>query len=131
MRELLIDADIFVYKATRLSEKEINWEGDSWTLHSDMAEVKTIIDDQIWKVLDKTKIGSVLPIVTLCFSDRKNYRKVVNPDYKSNRKGGRKPMCFSTAIDYCKSEYNCVSYDWLEADDVMESDRLNLPKNQP
>ena len=119
MRELLIDADIFVYKATRLSEREINWEGDSWTLHSDMAEVKTIIDDQIWKVLDKTKIGSVLPIVTLCFSDRKNYRKVVNPDYKSNRKGGRKPMCFSNAIDYCKSEYNCVSYDWLEADDVM------------
>jgi len=50
MRELLIDADIFVYKATRLSEREINWEGDSWTLHSDMAEVKTIIDDQIWKV---------------------------------------------------------------------------------
>ena len=47
MRELLIDADIFVYKATRLSEREINWEGDSWTLHCDMAEVKTIIDDQI------------------------------------------------------------------------------------
>ena len=119
MRELLIDADIFVYKATRLSEREINWEGDSWTLHSDMAEVKTIIDDQIWKVLDKTKIGAVLPIVTLCFSDKKNYRKKINPDYKSNRKGGRKPMCFSNAIDYCKSEYNCVSYDWLEADDVM------------
>ena len=119
MRELLIDADIFVYKATRLSEREINWEGDSWTLHSDMAEVKTIIDDQIWKVLEKTKVGSVLPKVTLCFSDRKNYRKVVNPDYKSNRKGGRKPMCFSNAIDYCKSEYNCVSYDWLEADDVI------------
>ena len=119
MRELLIDADIFVYKATRLSEREINWEGDSWTLHSDMAEVKTIIDDQIWKVIEKTKVGSVLPKVTLCFSDRKNYRKVVNPDYKSNRKGGRKPMCFSNAIDYCKSEYNCISYDWLEADDVM------------
>ena len=119
MRELLIDADIFVYKATRLSEREINWEGDSWTLHSDMAEVKTIIDDQIWKIIEKTKKGSVLPKVTLCFSDRKNFRKVVNPDYKSNRKGGRKPMCFSNAIDYCKSEYNCISYDWLEADDVM------------
>ena len=119
MRELLIDADIFVYKATRLSEREINWEGDSWTLHSDMNEVKTIIDDQIWKIIEKTKIGSVLPKVTLCFSDRKNYRKVINPDYKSNRKGGRKPMCFSSAIDYCKGEYNCVSYDWLEADDVI------------
>ena len=29
------------------TEREINWEGDSWTLHCDMAEVKTIIDDQI------------------------------------------------------------------------------------
>ena len=65
MRELLIDADIFVYKATRLSEREINWEGDSWTLHSDMNEVKTIIDDQIWKIIEKTKKGSVLPKVTL------------------------------------------------------------------
>jgi 5'-3' exonuclease len=119
MRELLIDADIFVYKATRLSEREINWEGDSWTLHSDMNEVKTIIDDQIWKIIEKTKKGSVLPKVTLCFSDRKNYRKVINPDYKSNRKGGRKPMCFSNAIDYCKSEYLCSSWDWLEADDVI------------
>jgi|3_EtaG_2_1085321.scaffolds.fasta_scaffold18103_3 DNA polymerase-1 len=119
MRELLIDADIFVYKATRLSERETNWGGDSWTLHSDMGEVKTIIDDQIWKVLDKTKIGSEVPIITLCFSDRKNFRKKINPDYKSNRKGGRKPMCFSNAIEYCKSKYNCISYDWLEADDVM------------
>ena len=50
MRELLIDADIFLYKATRLSEREINWEGDSWTLHCDLAEVKTIIDDQIWVI---------------------------------------------------------------------------------
>ena len=115
MRELLIDADIFIYKATRLSERETNWEGDSWTLHSDLAEVKTIIDDQIWKVLNGTKADKV----TLCFSDRKNYRKKINPDYKSNRKGGRKPMCFSAAIDYCKSEYLCDLWDWLEADDVI------------
>ena len=46
MRELLIDADIFLYKATRLSEREINWGGDSWTLHCDLAEVKTIIDEK-------------------------------------------------------------------------------------
>ena len=71
MRELLIDADIFVYKATRLSEREINWEGDSWTLHCDMAEVKTIIDDQINNVQEATKADTVM----LCFSDKKNYRK--------------------------------------------------------
>ena len=71
MTQLLIDADIFVYKATRLSEREINWEGDSWTLHSDMNEVKTIIDDQIGKIIEKTKADKV----TLCFSDKKNYRK--------------------------------------------------------
>ena len=115
MTQLLIDADIFVYKATRLSERETNWGGDSWTLHSDMAEVKTIIDDQIWKVSNATNADKIL----LCFSDKKNFRKKVNPDYKSNRKGGRKPMCFSNAIDYCKSEYKSLSYDWLEADDVI------------
>ena len=67
MRELLIDADIFLYKATRLSEREINWGGDSWTLHCDLAEVKTIIDDQIWKVQEGSQADKVL----LCFSDKR------------------------------------------------------------
>ena len=30
-----------------------------------------------------------------------------------------KKVTGKNALDYCKSEYNCVSYDWLEADDVM------------
>ena len=115
MRELLIDADIFVYKATRLSEREINWEGDSWTLHCDMAEVKTIIDDQISSIQEATKADKVM----LCFSDKKNYRKEVNPEYKSHRKGGRKPMCFIPALDYCKETYPFKVVKWLEADDVI------------
>ena len=115
MRELLIDADIFLYKATRLSEREINWEGDSWTLHCDLAEVKTIIDDQIWKVQDGTQADKVL----LCFSDKRNFRKEINPEYKSHRKGGRKPMCFIPALEYCKETYPYKIYKWLEADDVI------------
>jgi 5'-3' exonuclease len=115
MRELLIDADIFVYKATRLSEREINWGGDSWTLHCDLAEAKTLIDDQIWKVKEGTQADKII----LCFTDKNNFRKIVNPDYKSNRKGGRKPMCFIPALEYCKEKHPFKVYEWLEADDTI------------
>lgn len=126
MRELLIDADIFVYKATRLSEREVNWGGDSWTLHCDFAEVKTIIDDQIWKVQEGTQADKVL----LCFTDKRNFRKEINSEYKSNRKGGRKPMCFIPAMDYCKETYPYKIFNWLEADDVIGILATEKSKNE-
>jgi len=126
MRELLIDADIFVYKATRLSEREINWGGDSWTLHCDLAEVKTLIDNQIWKVQEGTQADEVL----LCFTHKRNFRKEINPEYKSNRKGGRKPMCFIPAMDYCKEAYPYKMFDWLEADDVIGILATEKSKNE-
>jgi DNA polymerase-1 len=126
MRELLIDADIFVYKATRLSEREINWGGDSWTLHCDLAEVKTLIDNQIWKVQEGTQADEVL----LCFTHKRNFRKIINPEYKSNRKGGRKPMCFIPAMDYCKEAYSYKMFDWLEADDVIGILATEKSKNE-
>tara|TARA_B100001250_G_scaffold184424_1_gene158625 strand:- start:1636 stop:2394 length:759 start_codon:yes stop_codon:yes gene_type:complete len=114
-RIAVIDADILLYKACRVSEEEVNWGDDQWVLWADLNKVKTIIDDQVDLLVDEINADRSI----LCFSDKKNYRKEVNPEYKANRRGGRKPLCFTQALEYCKDTYPFRQLPNLEADDVI------------
>ena len=112
---LLIDADIAIYKATTANEVPINWEGDLWTLHCDLAKVKCDIDDFVENIKEQTKADEV----TMCISHQNNFRKLLNPEYKANRKATRKPMCFVPAKEYVMKNYHYEIQPWLEADDVI------------
>jgi DNA polymerase-1 len=114
-RVAVIDADIILYKACRVGEEQVDWGNDQWMLWSDLAKVKTVINDQISLIVDEMKADRTV----LCFSDKKNYRKVINPDYKANRRGGRKPLCFLEALQYCKDTYPFRVLPSLEADDLI------------
>jgi len=114
-RVAVIDADIILYKACRVAEEEVNWGNDQWILWSDLQKVKIIIDDQISLIVEEMKADRSI----LCFSDKKNYRKEINPEYKANRRGGRKPLCFTGALEYCKDKYTFKQITNLEADDVI------------
>ena len=112
---LLIDADIAIYKATTANEVPINWEGDLWTLHCDLAKVKCDIDDFVENIKEQTKADEV----TMWISHQNNFRKMLNPQYKANRKAIRKPMCFVPAKKYVMENYHYEIQPWLEADDVI------------
>ena len=112
---LLIDADIAIYKATTANEVPINWEGDLWTLHCDLAKVKCDIDDFVENIKEQAKADEV----TMCISHQNNFRKLLNPEYKANRKATRKPMCFVPAKEYVMKNYHYEIQPWLEADDVI------------
>ena len=112
---LLIDADIAIYKATTANEVPINWEGDLWTLHCDLAKVKCDIDDFVDNIMEQAKADHV----TMCISHQNNFRKMLNPEYKANRKATRKPMCFVPAKEYVMKNYHYEIQPWLEADDVI------------
>lgn len=114
-RVAVIDADIILYKACRVAEEEVNWGNDQYVLWSNLNLVKTIIDDQIDLIVDQMEADRSL----LCFSDIKNYRKEINPEYKANRRGGRKPLCFKSALQFCKDTYPFRLFENLEADDVV------------
>jgi len=114
-RVAVIDADIILYKACRVAEEEVNWGNDQYVLWSNLNLVKTIIDDQIDLIVDQMEADRSL----LCFSDTKNYRKELNPEYKANRRGGRKPLCFKPALQFCKDTYPFRLFENLEADDVV------------
>lgn len=114
-RVAVIDADILLYKACRLAEEEVDWGDDQWVLWSDLNVVKEIFDTQVDTIVDEMGADRTI----LCFSDTQNYRKKINPEYKANRRGGRKPLCFKQALQYCKDSYPYKMFDGLEADDVI------------
>ena len=115
MATLLVDADIMVYKITSSTEEPTNWDGDLWTMHCDFAQAKKNISDTIDALVDKVKVDSVI----LCFSDKLNFRKDINLEYKLTRKKTRKPMCYVPALEFCKENYKYEIKPKLEADDVM------------
>jgi len=112
----LIDADILLWKAAISAETEINWGGDVWTLYADVAEAKRAFEVQVKRIEDRLDIKEHV----FCLSDpHANFRKVVDPTYKSNRRGTRKPVGFVALCDWVKANFKTFSKPTLEADDCL------------
>jgi DNA polymerase-1 len=112
---IVIDGDILCYTASASVEKPIHWGDDFWTLHADLAEAKSRVDIDIVEFVERLNGSSY----TVCFSDSENFRKVIFPEYKANRKDTRKPVCFTALRAYIMECWPCVKWKNLEADDVM------------
>ena len=114
-RTLLIDGDIMVYQYSSTVEQEIDWGDDVWSLWADAKEAKGLILQYIDILMEETAADNFI----ICFSDKDNFRKEVDPTYKSNRKGKRKPVCYKAIVDWIKETYTTEQWAGLEADDVM------------
>lgn len=115
MSTLLIDADILVYRAISATEHEVEWEPDVWTLTTDLKDARDAFELALTNILDE----SPTPDFKLCFSDRENFRKELNPTYKGNRAGVRKPVGFKPFREEIISRYDGIIKPKLEADDVI------------
>ncbi len=111
---LLIDADITAYSSTTRAEEEIQWDADTWTIHTDLSRAK----EHFQYLLKSYQEATGEKEFKLCFSGKDNFRKVLNPTYKSNRKG-RKPVGYSALKEWAIQEYPSMCKDTLEADDCM------------
>lgn len=112
---LLIDGDILLYQVSSAAEQPFYWGDDLWTLHADEGEVKEQIDNEINAL--KATLDAKKVIIAL--SGETNWRKIVLPTYKANRKGTRKPVVYRAAKDYVRSVYDVAEFSNLEADDVL------------
>lgn len=114
-RTLLIDGDIVVYRYSSIVEHEVDWGDDVWSLWADAKEAKQLILQYLEILKDMTEADDFI----VCFSDKDNFRKTVYPDYKHNRKGKRKPVCYKACLEWMESEFKSCTMPTLEGDDVM------------
>jgi len=112
---LLIDADLFLFRAAVVSEEETDWGDDIWSLASDLKVAKKVFTDQIESFQKRLDTDEVL----MCISDRENFRKSVHPSYKSNRKKSRKPVGYKALVEWVQETWPSHCQATLEADDVM------------
>jgi DNA polymerase-1 len=113
---LALDTDLLLYRAAAASEREYDMGDDVWTLWSDLKEAKDIFEASIAQITGKLGVNDYV----CCLSDHAgNFRKDVDPSYKSNRKGTRKPVGYRALCDWVEDNFKTFRKDRLEADDCL------------
>lgn len=69
-RTLLIDADIFIYKAATQAEIPLEWAEDEWTLHAHVSPAKEWIREKFERLADELKAEAWVAAV----SDKGSFR---------------------------------------------------------
>lgn len=111
---LLIDADYIVYKSCASSETEIDFGEDLIVVTSLFSQAMKTVNRE----LDKIKKEFFDPTLILFFSDHKNFRKDLYPDYKGHR-NRKKPCGYKRVVNALKQEYQTIIMPTLEADDSL------------
>jgi DNA polymerase-1 len=115
MTTLLIDGDILLYRSSSACEYEAQWDDDVWVLSGNLEESKDVFKQSI----DNLSTSLSSSRLTICLSDRANFRKLVYPEYKAARKNTRKPLVFKPLLEWVEDTYETIRYPNLEADDVI------------
>ena len=113
--ELLIDADYIVYKNCAAAETELDFGEDVILVTSNFSDAYNATKRELTKLKDE--FGSFSEI-KLFFSDTKNFRKKILPEYKGHR-NRKKPCGYKRVIKQLKTEYDVITLPELEADDAM------------
>lgn len=116
----IIDADILTYQIAALSERRIDWgdgeESVALSSHTDVHEQLRFRIDEISKTL-------AVPTHAMLFAfscpTKKYFRHTLWPEYKAHRKGRPPLVNLPETRRYVFENFNCMSIDNLEADDVI------------
>ena len=112
---LLIDADYIVYKCCAACETEIDYGEDVIFVTSNFSDAYKAVTNEIQKIASEF-YNLHEPI--LFFSDTKNFRKKISPEYKGHR-NRKKPCGYKRVISNLRIQYNVIKMKELEADDAM------------
>lgn len=115
-RTLLIDADIIAYQVSAAAEDRVDWGGGVVSVETDFEGAKDHTRATIEEYLDTLEADRAI----LCLSDDfRNFRKTVDPTYKTNRSGTVRPELLYDVKDWMTETFEFDRRPYLEADDVM------------
>ena len=112
-RTLLIDSDIFIYRAANRAQSKFDW-GEGAAIHCDEAVAMLDLTKQVLDI-QETLGGDVL----MALGATNNWRKEVLPDYKANRKPEDKPQLLTFLREFVTKTWDVWTRPTLEADDVL------------
>ena len=113
--KILCDADFIVYKSCAAAETEVDFGDDVILVTSNFSDAYSATKRELAKL--QNKFGSFSDMI-LFFSDSKNFRKKILPEYKGHR-NRKKPCGYKRVINALKKEYKVIIKPGLEADDAM------------
>ncbi len=111
---------MLLYRAAFAAEKEIRWDDDIFTVHSDFSDLKDayiMVTDCICEILDVYEDNG--DEITMVFSDRYTFRHEINLQYKAHRRDKRSPLGINDLREWACDEWRSLRVDRLEADDVL------------
>jgi len=126
LTKLLIDADYTVYKCCASVEDEIDWGDDVIMVVSKFSEAMNAVKRDLTKI--KNEFMWDEPELVLFFSDSKNFRKKIYPDYKGHR-NRKKPCGYRRVIKALGEEFTLIKMPTLEADDALGIYATMYPDN--
>lgn len=113
---LLMDGDIFAYRAAIRHQNEIDFGDDDPLIETDLDAAIKDLDTRFRNLKRKLKANDII----VCLSDdENNWRKDVLPSYKEHRKDSVRPLLLYQLKDYLYENYSSYRKPLLEADDVM------------
>jgi 5'-3' exonuclease len=112
---LLVDGDQYLHRACAATEHDSKWDDENHVLVSNGVEAFDTVSSSLKKIMDHFNNKDMV----LTFSEGHCFRYDIEPTYKGNRAGTRKPLCFFEVREKLRAEYKSVSFNTLEADDVM------------
>lgn len=127
MSKAIIDIDSYLYRAAltcnELVELQEGLFYECWNLN----KAKEYLKDIAQSIMDRVGVDGY---VFVTGGVGKNFRYLVNPNYKSNRKKQAKPIMLDKVRDMCFKEFPMVYIPHLEADDtcriLMEENKDNV-----
>lgn len=114
--KLLVDADFTVYKSCAAAEEDFDFGDDVIVVTSRFSEAMKATERELQRL--KTEFLWDAPELILFFSDSKNFRKKIYPDYKGHR-NRKKPCGYKRVINELANRYEVIIMPWLEADDSL------------
>ena len=122
--KLLIDADYIVYKSCAAAETEIDFGEDVILVTSNFSDAYSATCRELTRLKDQFAFATLI----LFFSDTKNFRKKIYPEYKGHR-NRKKPCGYKRVVNQLKTEFEVIIMPELEADDSMGIYATQYPGN--
>lgn len=120
--KLLIDAELYLFRAAAACEFEVEWAPDDWTYLCRHGDAKANFQEAIGEMRD------VFPDHEpwLVFGDRASFRYGIWPSYKANRKKYRKPAGYKQLLEWVQTAAGNRGWETARLQDVEGDDVLGV-----